>query len=114
MARPTSVALWPPGSVLACTANTGKIKNKPNMRKAKIEASEALERISARLMRLPMSAPDAIAVEDNELFILKVVSFPAIKAGSQTDWAWCWSRITAKFETRYSIRLIHFGLMLGS
>src|SRR5690606_21612067 len=40
----------PPGMPAACTANTGRIRNRPSIRNAKIDASEALARSSSRVM----------------------------------------------------------------
>src|SRR5690606_10143206 len=45
-ASPISVASSPPGMPRACTANTGRIRNRPSMRSAKIDASETLARSS--------------------------------------------------------------------
>ncbi|GIZ53445.1 hypothetical protein NCCP691_34590 [Noviherbaspirillum aridicola] len=52
-ASPTRVALSPPGMDRAWTENTGRIRNMPSMRSAKIDASETLARISVALMREP-------------------------------------------------------------
>src|SRR5690554_3996406 len=49
-ARPTSVASLPPGMPRACTAKTGRIRNSPSMRNAKIDASETLDRSSSGVM----------------------------------------------------------------
>src|ERR1035437_1009857 len=49
---PTRVWLSPPLRCIACTANTGRIRNRPSMRRAKIEARERLARISRGDMRL--------------------------------------------------------------
>src|SRR5512137_2834180 len=50
-ARPTRAGLSPPGIVRAWTENTGRIRNSPIMRRAKIDASEALVRTSWPDMR---------------------------------------------------------------
>jgi len=44
IANPSSAGSSPPGYLRASSANTGSTRNKPNMRKAKMEASEALAR----------------------------------------------------------------------
>ena len=46
MAKPTHAASSPPGYLRASNTNTGNTRNKPSMRKAKIEAKEALARRS--------------------------------------------------------------------
>ena len=50
MARPTRAGLSPPGYLAASRANTGSTTNRPSMRRAKIEASEALARRSVPVM----------------------------------------------------------------
>src|SRR4051812_17611351 len=48
---PTSVRLSPPASVGACTANTGRMRNRPSMRSPNTPARLAAARTSAPLMR---------------------------------------------------------------
>src|SRR5690606_10106345 len=50
MARPTSVRSSPPGMRWACTANTGRIRNRPSMRRAKIAARLAPARRSSEVI----------------------------------------------------------------
>src|SRR5256885_2367860 len=50
-AMPTSVRLSPPSSFGACTANTGRIRNRPSMRRPNTPARLAPARSSAALMR---------------------------------------------------------------
>src|SRR3979490_2059775 len=45
-AIPISAWLWPPESRWACTANTGRIKKSPSMRRANSDTSERLARNS--------------------------------------------------------------------
>ena len=81
MARPTSAALSPPGSVLACTEKTGRIRNRPSMRKAKIEASEALALTSARLMPLLTS----LSGREDGLFMLSSYQRTALRRRQDED-----------------------------
>ena len=47
MVKPIRAGSSPPGNLLASSANTGKIRNRPNMRRAKMKASEKLARRSS-------------------------------------------------------------------
>src|SRR5574343_1717800 len=50
MANPNRAGSSPPGYFRASSANTGSTRNRPSMRRAKIEASEALARRSVGVM----------------------------------------------------------------
>src|SRR3569623_451913 len=89
-AKPTKAALLPPGKDLACTEKTGRIKNKPSMRNAKMEASEVVVRISLCDMR------ELVSEE-----ILADISTD--KAGIPLS--------TPESKSRYSIRLTRLSLL---
>src|SRR5659263_341518 len=61
MVRPIRAGSSPPGYLAASIANTGKIRNSPSMRRAKIEASEKLARSSSGVILLATTGfPPAI------------------------------------------------------
>ena len=51
IAKPTHAGLSPPGSLAASKLKTGMTKNKPNIRRAKINAKEKLARRSRGVIR---------------------------------------------------------------
>jgi hypothetical protein len=63
MAKPSIAGSSPPGYLRASSANTGNTKNRPSMRKAKIDAKEALARRSVAVMVVEGKAGEPIAEE---------------------------------------------------
>ena len=62
MAKPINTGSSPPGYLRASKANTGSTKNKPSMRKAKIDAKVPLARRSVGVMEGLRSGREAGAV----------------------------------------------------
>ena len=73
IAKPTRAGSSPPGYLRASSENTGNTRNRPSMRKAKINASELLARRSCGVMVVELGATPAagIGIEEEDKAVIR-------------------------------------------